>query len=691
MDGLFLHLLNMSITAGWLVLAVMVLRFLLKKAPRWITVALWGAVALRLLLPVSFESVLSLVPSAQTVPIDIGISQSPAIDSGIPLLNSVVNPILTETLAPDLGESVNPLQILTVAATAVWVCGMVAMGVYALFSTLRLRRKVGEAARLRENVWACDAIDTPFILGVFRPRIYLPSRLSETDAAFVLAHERAHLKRRDHWWKPLGFVLLTVYWFNPLLWVAYILLCRDIESACDEKVLAEQGSEIKKPYSEALIHCSIPRKIISACPLAFGEVGVKDRVKSVLNYKKPAFWVILTALLACAVLSVCFLTDPPQEESFPAPGYVLLKNAEDLTLETTLDNTVEVMIGDGEAYKTVIALPSAYLARLGNLEISAAPLSQSRSEDRFRDHTLVLQTAEDRISPQSSRIFGTYVCFNGDFSEVWLTGNLVKPTLTYGVKDPQTAKAIWEDIYGWYNGVSPNGGATPPQNTTVTVNVNLRALYPQYFDLPTDKGLTVYVWQFSPTIYQYGLLAGPSSEHTLVEQLKMEPVLLPHMRAIVESYGLDREDISVVPILHPLSSYFYPIDEAYQADMEALFWTGISSEDYRYAEKIFDSARCDMDGDGEIETVLLLPGPTSGLLSYALAVVKNPTEDLKRPLERYTVFYPEGGTGWEAYFSLEETDDGRCVLKGLNAKEEKDVYYSLSYDGEHILCTKIED
>lgn len=310
MSDLFINLLNMSITASWLVLAVIVLRFLLKKAPKWINAVLWSFVGFRLVCPFSFESVLSLIPSAETVPTDIVYSQSPTIHSGIPVLNSTVNPIISESFAPDVTASANLLQIVTAIASAVWIIGIAAMILYAVISFVRLHKKVCEGVVLKDNIWLCDRIDTPFILGVFRPRIFIPSGMAESDMEYVIAHENAHLKRRDHWWKPLGFILLTVYWFNPVMWVAYILLCRDIELACDEKVLKEMGADIKKSYSEALINCSVSRRTISACPLAFGETGVKGRIKSVLSYKKPTLWIIIIAVISCIVVAVCFLTNP---------------------------------------------------------------------------------------------------------------------------------------------------------------------------------------------------------------------------------------------------------------------------------------------------------------------------------------------------------------------------------------------
>lgn len=319
MDALFLKLLNMSISASYPVLAVVVLRLVLKKAPKSVRCVLWGLVGIRLVCPFSFESVLSLIPSRETVPPEIVYARQPAIDSGVAVIDRVVNPVITSSFAPS-GElaSINPIQVWLFVGEILWVVGMAAMVIYALTSYLRLRRKVSASVNAGENIWICDYIDTPFILGILKPRIYLPSAMKPESAVHVLAHERTHLKRRDHWWKPLGFALLTVYWFNPVMWAAYILLCRDIELACDERVIKELNPEKKKAYSEALLSCSVPRRMIAACPLAFGEIGVKERVKSVLNYKKPAFWLMVVAFIVCVVVAVCFLTDPVEGPNNPA-------------------------------------------------------------------------------------------------------------------------------------------------------------------------------------------------------------------------------------------------------------------------------------------------------------------------------------------------------------------------------------
>lgn len=333
MTAVFLKLLNMSIAASWLVLAVLVLRILLKRAPKAVRCVLWGLVAVRLICPVSLESIFSLIPSAETIPQEIVYVQSPTIHSGLSTLNAYVNPIISETFAPKPGDSMNPMQTIVFVATFVWLVGVVAMVCYGFFSYWHLRRKTAACIRHEKNIWLCDYISTPFILGVIRPRIFLPSSLREVDSAYVIAHERAHLKRHDHWWKPLGFALLTVYWFQPVLWIAYIVLCRDIELACDERVIRDMGEDSKKPYLEALINCSTSHKLITACPLAFGEVGVERRIKNVLHYKKPALWILVVAAVACVVAAVCFLTNPVERSKEPDLSFLNYENAISLVMD----------------------------------------------------------------------------------------------------------------------------------------------------------------------------------------------------------------------------------------------------------------------------------------------------------------------------------------------------------------------
>ena len=319
MADVFLKIVNMSISASWLVLAVLVFRLVFKKAPKWIHVLLWGIVAVRLLCPFSIESALSLIPSAETISPEIMMSQEPTIHTGVPAINSVVNPLITETFAPEPVASANPLQILIPVLAMIWGIGVALLLAYTAISYWRLRRRVRMAVLLRDNIYQSEAVSSPFVLGIIKPKIYLPFQIDGQNLEHVVSHEQAHIRRRDHWWKPLGFLLLTIHWFNPLMWLAYVLLCRDIEFACDEKVVKELGKDQRADYSQALLACSVNRRMIAACPLAFGEVGVKERVKSVLNYKKPAFWVIVVSAIACAVVAVCFLTNPSDDNHAPEP------------------------------------------------------------------------------------------------------------------------------------------------------------------------------------------------------------------------------------------------------------------------------------------------------------------------------------------------------------------------------------
>ncbi len=313
MSEFFLQVINMSISASYIVLAVLLLRPLLRRAPKWINGILWGIVAVRLICPFSVESILSLIPSAEVVSPDIMMDQTPSINSGIPIVNEVVNPMIGSSFAPDPATSANPLQLWIPMLALIWLVGVLALLAYMAVSYLRLSRRVADAVRLRENIYRSESIASPFVLGLIKPRIYLPLGLSERDTEHVLAHEQAHVRRRDYLWKPLGFLLLALHWFNPLMWLGYVLLCRDIELACDEKVIRSLGRDARADYSQALLGCSVKRHTITACPLAFGEVGVKTRVKSVLHYKKPAFWIIVAALVICIAVAVCFLTNPKNE------------------------------------------------------------------------------------------------------------------------------------------------------------------------------------------------------------------------------------------------------------------------------------------------------------------------------------------------------------------------------------------
>ena len=306
---LFPTVLRMSISAGILTLAVVLLRLMLRKAPKWASCLLWLLVALRLLCPVLPEMQLSPMPRSEVYDASRYLIERAADGGALPLMEF-------QHPQPPADGTEPAMQHFSVALPSVyllviWPLGILGMLLYALLSYLRLRRRTAASAPFREGVFLCDGIGSPFILGVFRPRVYIPSNLETQQIFFVLAHEKAHLRRRDHWWKPLGFLLLAVHWFNPLLWLAYVLLCRDIELACDERAVKDMAASERADYAQALLDCSFPRRTVGLCPLAFGEVGVKQRVKNVLDYRKPAFWIAAGAVAVCLLAALFLLTDPP--------------------------------------------------------------------------------------------------------------------------------------------------------------------------------------------------------------------------------------------------------------------------------------------------------------------------------------------------------------------------------------------
>ncbi len=313
MEAVFLKVLNMSLSASVLILVVLLLRLILRRVPKWIHCLLFAIVGVRLILPFSLKTVLSLIPSAEPIPSNIAVMPKPAVDTGIPVVNEAINPIITERFAPEPFNSVNPLQVVQYAASILWIVGIAGMLVFLLISWLRAKRSVRAAVRDESRAYLCDEVRTPFILGLFRPKIYLPSDITEETKQCVLLHERAHIKRGDPWWKLLAFLILSVHWFNPLCWLAYILFCRDIESACDESVIWWMPKNDVAAYSQALLDCGRRHRIVSVSPLAFGETNVKNRVRSVLRYKRPLRWAIIASVVILAIVGVCFLTNPKEK------------------------------------------------------------------------------------------------------------------------------------------------------------------------------------------------------------------------------------------------------------------------------------------------------------------------------------------------------------------------------------------
>ena len=368
MSDLFLKIVNMSISASWLVVAVLILRLVLKKAPKWVNVLLWGIVAVRLICPFSFESALSLIPSAETFPEKIISGPSFDVQTGITPIDNRINDYLGDRYFEGVTVPTNNGNNVMTILTIVWIIGILLLATYTIISYQRLNRKVDTAVRYKDNIFQSENVSSPFVLGIIKPRIYLPFNMNGQDLEHVVAHEQAHICRKDHWWKPLGFLLLTIYWFNSLMWLAYVLLCRDIELACDEKVIKELDNEQRADYTQALVACSVNRRRIAACPLAFGEVGVKERVKSVMNYKKPAFWVIIIAVNVCVGVAICFLTNPKQDR-YTLRIVVPAGSQEEFVYTdeevSTVRNSIKIWSGDGLGDTEVLLFPVNKTAETG--------------------------------------------------------------------------------------------------------------------------------------------------------------------------------------------------------------------------------------------------------------------------------------------------------------------------------------
>ncbi|MCL2499193.1 MAG: M56 family metallopeptidase [Defluviitaleaceae bacterium] len=302
MDNLFLTVLNMSLTGAFVIAAICIARLPFKKAPKIISYCLWAVAGFRLVFPFSIESILSLIPfNAAPIPTDIAMQPVPRIDSGIPFMNNAVSGVLP---APMVGDSVNPLQVWTAIGAYAWIVGVVIMVLYGVVSYFILKQKMRGAVHIETNIYEADNIKSPFVLGVFNPKIYMPIGLSAQERGYILLHEQTHVKRRDHIVKFGAYFILCLHWFNPLAWVAFLLMGVDMELSCDERVLKETGDGVQKDYSRSLLALATERRIIGGSPLAFGEGGVKQRIKNVLNFRKPSRVIILASVILASVLSV---------------------------------------------------------------------------------------------------------------------------------------------------------------------------------------------------------------------------------------------------------------------------------------------------------------------------------------------------------------------------------------------------
>lgn len=718
MSEFFLTIVNMSISASWIVLAVLLLRLLLGKAPKWVTVLLWGIVAVRLICPFTVESVMSLIPSAETISPGILIEQ-PEINTGFPVINNTLNPIIQEstvTIAPE--KSVNTLKLLVLIFSKIWFAGIVLLLAYTAISYWRVKRKTGTAVLLRDNIYQSETVVSPFVLGIIKPKIYLPFNISEQDMEHVIAHEQAHIRRKDHIWKPLGFLLLTLHWFNPLMWLGYVLLCRDIELACDEKVIKELNTEQKADYSQALLTCSVNRRMIAACPLAFGEVGVKDRVKSVLNYKKPAFWIIVVAIAASIAVAVCFLTNPINTSDrvlnklMKLKGYeVIEQDMEIITLSVPLSVLPDsIYTEEGAEFEDHEVI--AYQDTTTSIYLKKARYSNEGNEYLYFCFDFAFNLPKKQgvlLYPYIISDDGFTGCVktvnrilrtdNGAFADAVQdrgqgTGNLI---WFYVSTDAlmQAQGTIHFDILlnqityfldgNDYSSVSNVSGTDTPANIITDVD-QLKAKFPMYFDLATTKGLEVYIWQLAEDSYSCGLLTGKNLGYTQEElwDLHKSPASIDEMRAIIAYYisngEVTKNEVTIHAIQMPHSSYAYTIDDAYRQRLNEFFWSGNSIVESSQYSLIIDTATFDIDGDGKEEQCLLRYGPTSGLFTFIFSASENGV------LEYFNIF-----TSPYLVLSFERNSEGQIMLVGKGSDDH--VFYMgiEVYDGNIIISSDDQD
>ena len=636
MSELFLKIVNMSISASWVVVAVLALRFCLKKAPKWVNVLLWGIVAARMVFPFSIESVLSLIPSAETISPTIMMEQSPSVQTGVPALNHVINPVISSSFTPAPGASANPLQIWIPVLAGIWLFGIVALFLYSAVSYCRLRRKVCEAVILRDNIYQSENVCSPFVLGIIKPKIYLPYHMDSREMDHVIAHEQTHIRRKDHWWKPLGFLLLTIHWFNPLMWLSYVLLCRDIELACDEKVIGKMGNAQRADYTQALVACSVDRRLIAACPLAFGEIGVKERVKSVMNYKKPAFWIVLASVIVCAMIAVCFLTNPIGFQFDVSANTIVSANHFDMR---NADDPVSIEMTP---------------AQISELNSRLAGVKNCKRSDKYAGLTPGYQISAQMQDGSYIRISG-YSLSDNTMVDIEQNGK------RYAVSDREFQEYLSRICAG--GDVSAAFDLQP-----------LRAQYPEYFDLDASAGLDVYVWQMAPDSYYFGLLPHAASprDSTAQELLALRGASSEQMRYILAAYALDPDDIHVIPWQNPISSYIpecwivtengESLEEKQaqyiQTVSAMLFGEGntLLHDDY----PIYDSIVFDVDGDGIDEVCVLGFGRTSGLFTFTFRAAEIGADTLKYDTLFCTEWYD---------LSFIHGDDGVVRVQGIDQKE----------------------
>lgn len=699
MSEIFLKIINMSISASYIVLAVLLLRLLLKKAPKWITVVLWGIVAVRLVCPFSIESVLSLIPSAETVSPDIMMDRTPEINTGIPIINQVINPVISGSFTPDPGTSANPLQLWIPTFAVIWIVGIIALFIYTVISYAKVKRKIGTAVLLRENIYQSENVVSPFVLGIIKPKIYLPFNMNEKDMEHVVAHEMAHIRRKDHLWKPLGFLLLTLHWFNPLMWLGYILLCRDIELACDEKVIKELDHDARADYSQALLTCSVNRRMIAACPLAFGEVGVKDRVKSVLNYKKPAFWIIIAAIVACVAVAVCFLTNPPQkdDDTMSPHGdiytdyegvYITIKSIDkdeggQNIFNIVWHNETDKEITYGEMYTVEYKVGEEWMdtdfdeERYFNTIGYSLRKNKTASKSYTAEHLDISKRGTYRFMvPFSVKEGDKYVSYKtwAEFT-VGNDFNLGASNLIYGFVPPASDSDKLSYIY------IRDFGCNVKDATIIFEKARFED-GKLIFDIHwTNEGSDNIDIGPDFEVYKYN--------GSTLEKLDHNGVWL-YYREILPGKGMTVDGNSA---LVSERSSSYAISEHYDVLTPGNYrfeahgaWVEFQIIDnFNLISAVYDQATFDVDGDGKEENCSLLFGRTSGLFTFIFFVQDKETGEVEYETTIYSQVYE---------LSFQKGADGVTRVQGITREEEpethlfdisiKDGYVNLTENGVPI-------
>ena len=674
MTALFISLLNMSVTAGVTALAVMLARAAFKKLPKWLTCLLWVPVGLRLALPFTWESALSLIPRASTVRETVGQftetagTASPAPVDGSTEYFAVSNFIPPTPVSVPAAKPFDWLSLFT----AIWLAGAAAMLCYLIVSALLLKRRVGASVETEPGVFVAEGLSSPFVLGVFRPKIYLPPSLSPAQKEMILAHEKAHLKRRDYLIKPFAFLLLAVYWFNPVLWVVYALLCRDIELACDERVIRDMNKENRAFYSQTLLDCGSRHRRVAACPVAFGEVGVKERVKNVLNYKKPAFWIILIAVITGIVLAVCFLTNPKTENPNDTADATISDAVKDASLDARIFAALKEQHSghyfEGEYFaeahhiygteekdgKTVVyALVRECWFGFINDYFTEVSGSQCPLVFTFDGDDCEIGRALDGGAFESSvrelfpAKYADEILKHGDRYNDALWNDLTEQAQSYLTSIGRTAEVRHTSEVG-LSTLSDHG--VPVEVSNVLINMPLLSDYPFYgTQEKIEDGVR----------YKY---------RTTYEEKTGQIAYLKYIygndpSAPVQKIVIDAADGKII------SNYSVPIEKGKDVQIDV---------DWIEAAKI-DERTIDVDGDGVEDRCVMSYGPTSGLFTFYLTVTPVGASAPKYQ----NIFW----TDWSDLSFVEVEKDMELYVKARNplTPNQEKLYHVLIENGELVL------